>query len=108
MSRVEGVLQMKDISSPAPFSLVGEIRDMLLAMNDHWKWHVSKYNLTGHYVLWHEVGCHHEYTWLTTELMEDMKMAVEYLYHHRIGGQQIKWQPKGYWLDEGYKALAGI
>ena len=108
MGILPGVTQMSDISTivtlPEPY------KTMLEKMNDHWIWHVSHYKdgINTHYALWHEEGCHHEYIWLDTELLEDMLMAIEYLYHHRIGGKQITWAPKGYWLDDGYKALANI
>lgn len=104
MSRVS---LMSDISNPAP--IPGAYREMLNKLSDHFKYHVSQYNrFTNHFVLWHEEGCRHEYTWLTTERLDDMLMAIEYLYHHKVGGKQIAWKPQGYWLDNGFKALAGI
>ena len=100
---------MRDISRPV--ALPEPHRTMLEKLNYEtpFTWHVSQYTKhTDNFVLWHEEGCHHEYCWLSTELYRDMLMAVEYLYHHRIDGQQILWEPKGWWLDKGYKSLVNL
>lgn len=104
---MKALVLMSDVS--VPVIIPKRYKAMLDSLSGDWKWHVSQYTTyTTDYVLWHEEGCHHEYTWLTTERLEDMLMAIEYLYHYRIGGQQVEWEPKGQWLDKGYKALVNL
>lgn len=106
---MKALVLMSDISIPVV--IPKRYKAMLDALNQghHFRYHVSQYTCyTDDYVLWHEEGCHHEYTLLSTKRLDDMLMAVEHLYHHRIGGQQIDWQPKGWWLDKGYKALVNM
>lgn len=106
---MNALVLMSEISKP--ISLPEPHRTMLEKLNHegHFTFHVSQYTRhTSDFVLWHNEGHHHEYTWLSTELYSDMLMAIEYLYHHRIGGQQIQWAPQGWWLDKGYKALVNL
>ena len=107
---MKALVLMSEISKPV--ALPEPHRTMLEKLNiNHYSftYHVSQYTRhTDNFALWHEEGCHHEYVWLSTELYKDMLMAVEYLYHHRIGGKQIAWDPKGWWLDKGYKALVNM
>ena len=103
---MKALVLMSEISKPV--ALPEPHRTMLekLNLNHSFTYHVSQYTRhTDNFVLWHEEGCHHEYVWLSTELYKDMLMAIEYLYHHRISGNQIEWTPQGWWLDKGYKAL---
>jgi hypothetical protein len=104
---MKALVLMSDISIPVV--IPKHYRAMLNALSHHFRYHVSQYTrYTDDYVLWHEEGCHHEYTLLSTKRLDDMLMAIEYLYHHRIGGKQIAWEPKGWILDKGYKALANL
>ena len=104
---MKALVLMSDISIPVV--IPKHYKAMLDALSHHFRYHVSQYTRhTDDYVLWHEEGCHHEYTLLSTQRLDDMLMAVEYLYHHRIGGKQIAWSPKGWWLDKGYKTLVNL
>ncbi|WP_028130282.1 hypothetical protein [Selenomonas sp. AE3005] len=104
---MKALVLMSDISIPVV--IPKHYRAMLNALSHHFRYHVSQYTrYTDDYVLWHEEGCHHEYTLLSTKRLDDMLMAIEYLYHHRIGGKQIEWAPKGWILDKGYKALVNL
>lgn len=104
---MKALVLMSDISIPVV--IPKHYRAMLNTLSHHFRYHVSQYTrYTDDYVLWHEEGCHHEYTLLSTKRLDDMLMAIEYLYHHRIGGKQIAWEPKGWILDKGYKALVNL
>ena len=104
---MKALVLMSDISIPVV--IPKHYRAMLNALSHHFRYHVSQYTrYSDDYVLWHEEGCHHEYTLLSTKRLDDMLMAIEYLYHHRIGGKQIAWEPKGWILDKGYKALVNL
>lgn len=98
---------MTDITTP--IDLPEPHKSMLDKLSGHFQYHVGRSKLTENYVLWHSEPTHTRHTvWLSTELLKDMLQAIEQLYHYKIDGKPFTFRPGGYWLDSGYKALAGI